>query len=193
MRKILIVGGGYAGIYAAWELEKGLQRGEAKVTIVDPRPYMTYQPFLPEVMAGSIEPRHAVVPLRRHLKRTDVVTATVTAIDHANKEVTVCLPTGGELKISYDIIVVTAGAVTRRYPIPGVADVAIGLKHVEEAITVRNRLLSAFDQVSNLPRGPSASVCLPSLLLVADLPASKDLGTFVTGNRALAFVSEAQL
>jgi NADH:ubiquinone reductase (H+-translocating) len=154
MRKILIVGGGYAGFYAAWKLEKKLRRGEAKVTIIDPRPYMTYQPFLPEVMAGSIEPRHAVVPFRRHLKRTDVMAGMVTAIDHANKEVTICLSGGGELKIHYDIIVVTAGAVTRRYAIPGVADVAIGLKHIEEAITVRNRLLSAFDQASNLPSGP---------------------------------------
>ena len=56
MRKILIVGGGYAGLYTAKKLEKYLARGEAEVTMVDPLPYMTYQPFLPEVAAGSIEP-----------------------------------------------------------------------------------------------------------------------------------------
>ena len=54
MPKILIVGGGYAGFYTAWQLEKKLRPGEAEVTVVDPRPYMTYQPFLPEVAAGSI-------------------------------------------------------------------------------------------------------------------------------------------
>jgi len=54
MKRILIVGGGYAGFYAAWKLEKRLRRGEAELTVVDPRPYMTYQPFLPEVLAGSI-------------------------------------------------------------------------------------------------------------------------------------------
>jgi NADH dehydrogenase len=86
MRKILIVGGGYAGFYTAWKLKKKLRRGEAQVTIIDPRPYMTYQPFLPEVMAGSIEPRHAVVPLRSHLRRTEVVAGTVASIDHANKK-----------------------------------------------------------------------------------------------------------
>lgn len=53
MRRILIVGGGYAGFYAAWRLEKRLRRGEAEVTLVDPRGFMTYQPFLPEVAAGS--------------------------------------------------------------------------------------------------------------------------------------------
>ena len=75
MPKILIVGGGYAGFYTAWKLEKQLNKGEAEVVVVDPLPYMTYQPFLPEVAAGSIEARHAVVALRRHLKRTTVVAA----------------------------------------------------------------------------------------------------------------------
>jgi NADH dehydrogenase len=54
-QRILIIGGGYAGFYAAWKLEKLLRPNEAEVTLVDPLPYMTYQPFLPEVAAGSIE------------------------------------------------------------------------------------------------------------------------------------------
>lgn len=87
--KILIVGGGYAGFYTAWKLEKHLRKDEAEVTIVDPLPYMTYQPFLPEVAAGSIEARHAVVALRRHLKRTTVVAAKVTGINHAGKVATI--------------------------------------------------------------------------------------------------------
>ena len=53
--KILVVGGGYAGFYTAWKLEKHLRKGEAEVTIVDPLPYMTYQPFLPEVAALRME------------------------------------------------------------------------------------------------------------------------------------------
>jgi NADH:ubiquinone reductase (H+-translocating) len=154
MRKILIVGGGYAGFYTAWKLEKKLRRGEAQVTLIDPRPYMTYQPFLPEVMAGSIEPRHSVVSLRRHLRRTEVVAGTVTAIDHAHKKVTVYPAMGPDFDFRYDIIVVTAGAVTRTFPIEGIAELAIGLKHIEEAIAIRNRLLAAFDQASNLPAGP---------------------------------------
>ena len=51
-KDILIVGGGYAGLYTAWQLERRLKRGEARVTVLDPRPYMTYQPFLPEVVSG---------------------------------------------------------------------------------------------------------------------------------------------
>ena len=87
MRRILIVGGGYAGFYTAWRLEKKLRPDEADVTVVDPRPYMTYQPFLPEVAAGSIEARHSAVSLRRHLRRTRVIAGRVTAIDHAHRTV----------------------------------------------------------------------------------------------------------
>ncbi|HXD61761.1 MAG TPA: NAD(P)/FAD-dependent oxidoreductase [Lacisediminihabitans sp.] len=154
MPKILIVGGGYAGFYTAFKLEKRLRAGEAEVTVVDPLPYMTYQPFLPEVAAGSMEPRHAVVSLRRHLEKTEVITATVTGIDHANKTATVTPAIGEPWTINYDIIVVTAGSVSRTFPIPGVADEAIGMKSIEEATAVRDRLLTNFDRAANLPAGP---------------------------------------
>jgi NADH dehydrogenase len=152
--KILIVGGGYAGFYTAWKLEKTLRKGEADVMIVDPLPYMTYQPFLPEVAAGSIEARHAVVALRRHLKRTTVVAAKVTGINHANKVATITPVAGEPYEQEYDQIVVTAGAVSRTFPIPGIADNAIGLKTIEEAVAIRDRLMSNFDKASMLPPGP---------------------------------------
>lgn len=152
--KILIVGGGYAGFYTAWKLEKHLRKGEADVTIVDPLPYMTYQPFLPEVAAGSIEARHSVVALRRHLKRTNVVAAKVTGINHANKVATITPIAGEPYEFEYDQIVVTAGAVSRTFPIPGIADNAIGLKTIEEAVAIRDRLMSNFDKASTLPPGP---------------------------------------
>ena len=154
MRRILIVGGGYAGFYTAWKLEKKLRRHEAEVTIVDPRPYLTYQPFLPEVLAGSVEARHAAVSLRRHLHRTRVIAGTVTAIDHTHRVVTVQPTDGDILEVGYDMVVVTAGAVTRKFPVPGIAEQAIGLKHVEEAVAIRDRLLTAFDRAAALPSGP---------------------------------------
>lgn len=154
MPKILIVGGGYAGFYTALKLEKYLRPGEADVTIVDPLPYMTYQPFLPEVAAGSIEPRHAVVSQRRHLAKTTIITAAVTGIDHAAKTATITPQDGEPWTIDYDIVVVTAGSVSRTFPIPGVADEAIGMKSIEEAVAVRDRLLANFDRAANLPAGP---------------------------------------
>jgi NADH dehydrogenase len=152
--RILIVGGGYAGFYTAWKLEKWLRPGEAEVTMVDPLPYMTYQPFLPEVAAGSIEPRHSVVSHRRHLTKTNVITAKVTNIDHATKTATITPPAGEPWEFEYDQIVVTAGAVSRTFPIPGVADQAIGLKTIEEAVAIRDRVLTNFDKAAMLPAGP---------------------------------------
>jgi NADH dehydrogenase len=157
MRRILVVGGGYAGFYTAWGLEKRLRPGEAEITVVDPRPYMTYQPFLPEVAAGSIEARHAAVSLRSHLRRTRLVHGSVTRIEHARRTATVQPRDGEPFELGYDILVVTAGAVTRTFPIPGVTEHAIGMKHVEEAVAIRDRLLDAFDRASLLPPGPERS------------------------------------
>ncbi len=154
MSKILIVGGGYAGFYTAKKLEKHLRPGEAEVTMVDPLPYMTYLPFLPEVAAGSIEPRHAVTSHRRHLTKTNLVTGKVTKIDHAAKIATITPVVGEAYEYAYDQIVVTAGSVSRTFPIPGVADEAIGLKSIEEAVAVRDRLLDNFDKAAVLPAGP---------------------------------------
>jgi NADH dehydrogenase len=153
VKRILIVGGGYAGFYTAWKLEKKLRRGEAELVVVDPRPYMTYQPFLPEVLAGSIEARHAAVATRRHLRRTRVVSGSVRMVDHEHRKVTVQPAEGPEFELTYDIIAVTAGAVTRKFPVPGIADEAIGLKHVEEAVAIRDRMLTSFDRAAVLSAG----------------------------------------
>ena len=83
---ILVVGGGYVGLYTALRLQKRLSRGRAEIIVVDPQPHMTYQPFLPEAAAGSVEPRHVVVPLRRTLPRCRVVTGAARGIGMAIAE-----------------------------------------------------------------------------------------------------------
>src|ERR671936_2303650 len=93
--RIVILGGGYVGLYTALGLQRKLRGGEASVTVIDPQPHMTYQPFLPEAAAGSVEPRHVVAPLRRVLKRCHVITASVTEIKHEEKVVTVENPQTG--------------------------------------------------------------------------------------------------
>ncbi|CAG7845057.1 NADH dehydrogenase-like protein [Pseudoclavibacter triregionum] len=154
MTRILIVGGGYAGFYTALGLERQLAPGEASVTVVDPLPYMTYQPFLPEVIGGSIEPRHAVVSLRRHLKQTKVVAGEVAQISHAEKKARVALNEGGEVELEYDVIVVTAGAVSRTFPIPGIAENAVGCKTIEEATYIRDTIVDNFAKASTMAPGP---------------------------------------
>ncbi len=153
--RILIVGGGYAGFYTAFKLEKLLGKGEAEVTLIDPLPYLTYQPFLPEVVGGSIEARHVVTSHRRHLKKTKLVSGKVTNIDHKKKVATVEVAGLKPYKLEYDHVVVTAGAVSRTFPIPGVADNCIGMKTIEEAVEVRNRIIENLDKAAQLPAGPA--------------------------------------
>jgi NADH dehydrogenase len=183
-KKILIVGGGYAGFYTAWKLEKWLRAGEAEVTIVDPLPYMAYLPFLPEVAAGSIEPRHAVVARRRHLRRTANIAGKVTAISHADKSVTITPNAGEAFDFAYDHIVIATGSVSRTFPIAGVADNAIGMKTIEEAVAVRDRLVGNFERAASLPRDSAERARLLTVTVVgggfAGIETIAELRSFAT-------------
>lgn len=138
---VLILGGGSVGLTTASDLRKTLG-SEVAITIVDPRPYMTYAPFLPEVGAGSIDPRNALAPLRKMLTGTKVVTGSVSQIRSAENTVVVSTEEDVQLEISYDYLVVGLGSVPRLLPIPGLAENAIGFKQVEEAVAVRDRILA---------------------------------------------------
>lgn len=143
--RILIVGGGHVGLYVALRLTRKIGRREAEVTIVDPQPHMTYQPFLPEAAAGSISPRHTVVPLRRELKHCHVLSGAVTKVDHASRVATVMPIIGPSREVAYDQIVMVPGSVSRTLPIPGLREEAVGFKTIGEAIYLRNKVLSQLD------------------------------------------------
>jgi NADH dehydrogenase len=146
--RILVVGGGYVGLYVAMKLQKKVKAHGGIVTVVDPLPYMTYQPFLPEVAGGQIEPRHAVVSHRQHLKHAELITGRVSAIDHKNNKAVVVPAVGEPFELEYRDVVLAAGAVTRTFPIPGLADSGIGLKSIEEAVALRNKILERIESAS---------------------------------------------
>ncbi|MFJ5708751.1 NAD(P)/FAD-dependent oxidoreductase [Streptomyces sp. NPDC093105] len=156
--RILVVGGGYVGMYTALRLQRQLRtelgRGAAEIVVVTPDPYMTYQPFLPEAAAGSLSPRHVVVPLRRVLDRCRLLIGVVDSIDHAKR--TAILTTlatdeegAGPVALTYDELVLAPGSVSRTLPVPGLADHGIGFKTVEEAIGLRNHVLEQLDIASS--------------------------------------------
>ncbi len=156
--RILIVGGGYVGLYTALRLQRQLKpelgRGDVEIVVVSPDPYMTYQPFLPEAAAGSISPRHVVVPLRRVLDRCRVVIGEATAINHAKRVATLTTLANEEEgtepeQLTYDELVLAPGSVSRTLPIPGLAEHAIGFKTVEEAIGLRNHVIEQMDIASS--------------------------------------------
>jgi NADH dehydrogenase FAD-containing subunit len=146
---VLVVGGGYVGLYTALRLQKKLSGGRAEIVVVDPQPHMTYQPFLPEAAAGSVEPRHVVVPLRPTLNRCRVITGAVTGLTHAEKKARIAPVEGAAYELSYDVLVMAAGSVARTLPIPGLAEHGIGFKTVGEAIYLRNHVLARLDAASS--------------------------------------------
>ena len=144
-KRILVVGAGHVGLYAALRLSKLLREEEAEVVVVDPSPHMTYQPFLPEAAAGNISPRHAVVPLRRELRHCTILSGHVTRIEHARRTATVQPIIGPPREVGYDHVIVAPGSVSRTLPIPGLRENAVGFKTIGEAIYLRNHVLDRLD------------------------------------------------
>ncbi|WP_052866492.1 NAD(P)/FAD-dependent oxidoreductase [Streptomyces niger] len=144
----------YTALRLQRKLRNELRSGTVEIVVVDPDPYMTYQPFLPEAAAGSLSPRHVVVPLRRVLDRCHVVIGEVTGVDHAKRTATMkTLATeeegAGGVEMEYDELVLAPGSISRTLPVPGLADFGIGFKTVEEAIGLRNHVLEQLDIASS--------------------------------------------
>ncbi|MCT9931605.1 NAD(P)/FAD-dependent oxidoreductase [Planotetraspora sp. A-T 1434] len=152
-KHIVIVGGGYVGLYTGLRLQRTLRRelrdGSVRITLIDPQSYMTYQPFLPEAAAGNISPRHVVAPLRRVLPKVRILNGKVSKVHHEARTVTFEPAVGHSREIEYDVIVMAAGSISRTLPIPGLADSAIGFKTVGEAIALRNRVLALLDRAES--------------------------------------------
>jgi NADH:quinone reductase (non-electrogenic) len=143
--RILIVGGGYVGMYTALRLQRKLRRQEAHITVVDSQSYMTYQPFLPESAAGNLEPRHLVVPLRQVLKRCEILNGRITSVSHQHRTARFEPAEGAGRDLSYDLIVLAPGSIARTMPIPGLAQRGIAFRTVAEAIYLRNQVLAGLD------------------------------------------------
>jgi NADH dehydrogenase len=137
---VVIAGGGFGGYYTAKKLERTLPK-DVKITMVNDVNFMLYAPLLPGAAAGTLEPRHVVMPLRERLKRTELRLGWVTGGDPANNTLHVDLIAGHSVDFTYDQLVVALGSVSRTFPIPGLTEHAIGFKTIAEAIALRNRVV----------------------------------------------------
>jgi NADH dehydrogenase len=142
--RILVVGAGFAGLYAAMGLKRAVRSGHT-VTVVNSENFMQYQPFLPEVASGTIDPRAVVVPLRTALRHCEIVVGTVDRLEHAERRAVTTLADGSKRQIPYDVVVLAPGSTSRVLPIPGLAENGVGFKTVQEAIHLRNHVLSRLD------------------------------------------------
>ena len=111
--RIVILGGGFAGLATARELERLLRPSEAELTLVSRENFSVFTPMLPEVSSGNLESRHIVTPVRAQLRRTQFVLGEVDAIDLEQKRVAVRhVILGTRRTYEYDQLVLALGAVT---------------------------------------------------------------------------------
>jgi NADH dehydrogenase len=151
---VVIAGGGFGGFYAARTLDRLLPAHSARIRVVNDVNFMLYTPLLPGAAAGTLEPRHVVVPLREQL--TDGVDLRLGRIIGAAPERNKLLIEnleGEAEELSYDHLIVTVGSVSRTLPIPGLAEHALGFKSLAEAIALRNHVVRTLEMAETLEDG----------------------------------------
>ena len=144
-RNVVIAGGGFAGAFAARELERLIPTQAARLILVNDVNFLLYTPFLPEAAAGTLEPRHVVTPLRDILRRTYLRLGAVTAHDPAARKLEVRTHDGESEELSYDQLLVALGSVSRLLPVPGLDEHAIGFKSLADAIWLRNHVIETLE------------------------------------------------
>jgi NADH dehydrogenase len=147
-RRVVILGGGFAGVTCARELERLLGADRSvQVTLVSETNALLFTPMLAEVAGSSLEPTHISTPLRTSVRRTAVLRGAVSRID-LDARVVELAPAGGEPRRSlpFDQLVLALGAVTNYFGSAAVEANAIGFKSLREATQVRNRVIDAFER-----------------------------------------------
>ncbi len=138
---VVVVGGGFAGFYAAVTLERLLPAHAADLTLVSATDHLCYSPLLPEVAAGRLDARRIAVPLHARLHRTRIVQATVEEVDFDRRTVTLTAGRTPMDPIAWDRLALTTGSVSRVLPTPGVARHGMGLKTLVEAQHLHDHVL----------------------------------------------------
>ncbi len=141
-RRVVVLGGGFGGAYAAQALAKNLP-ADWEVLIIDRNNFLLFYPLLIEAGVGNIEPRQVVVPIRkfiRHKKNATFRMAEVTGIDVAQQQVHyVPVGTNETLGVHYDHLVIALGSVTKLPPVPGLEQHGFQIKSLTDGINMRDR------------------------------------------------------
>ncbi|MGX7679123.1 NAD(P)/FAD-dependent oxidoreductase [Jatrophihabitans sp. DSM 45814] len=137
--RIVIVGAGFAGYYAARTLLKLVGR-TAEIVLINPTDYFLYLPLLPEVAAGVLEPRRICVSLPQRLPGVRLVLGKVDAIDLERESVSWTDPEGVRDEMDYDRLILAAGSVNKLLPVPGVSEHAHGFRGIAEALYLRDHI-----------------------------------------------------
>ena len=147
-KRIVILGGGFGGIFTAQRLEQRLKNDPGvEISLVNRDNHFVFQPLLPEVAAGAILPTQMVNPIRRMLPRTQFFSSEVEGIDLRKKEVQVLV---GERKkyrvLPYDHLVISLGTIVDLSSLPGMSEHSLPMKNVGDAFYLRNHVISCLEQ-----------------------------------------------
>jgi len=162
-KRVLILGGGFGGVYVAVHLGKLLSRKELEeieITLVSRENYIVFQPLLPEVVSGSVELNHVIAPIRRTAPKAHLFTRDVEAIDPVRRVVT--LSPGfrpATTSIQYDHLVIALGTRLDHSKIPGMREHAHPFKYLGDALYLRNQLVHVLEEVET-ETDPDTRRCL---------------------------------
>ena len=164
--RIVIAGGGFAGLYAAMHFDKRLaRRADVEVTLISRENFILFTPLLHEVAAGDLYPGDIVNPLRRILRHVKFVDADVQAIDlNARRIHCIASVADRELEFEFDHLLLTLGSETNFFNMDGVRDWSVTMKSLSDAALLRNRMVALLEEAS----------------LESDEAARRQLLTFVT-------------
>jgi NADH:ubiquinone reductase (H+-translocating) len=149
-RRVVIVGGGFGGVFTAKHLRRRAG-SDVRIELISRNNFLVFQPLLPEVAGGSIHPADAVSPLRLFLPGVSVRVADVRKIDVSTK--TVHMTAGHDPEITvvpYDQLVIALGQVVDPSRTPGLAERALVMKDVIDAFHIRNRVLGCLEDADTM-------------------------------------------
>jgi NADH:ubiquinone reductase (H+-translocating) len=159
--QIIILGGGFAGVYAALELEKTLARDpHVQITLINRDNFFLFTPMLHEVAASDLDITHIVNPVRKLLKRIEFFDGDVQSIDLEKKRVVVShgIREPHPHELEYDHLIIALGSITNFFNLPGLDERVLTMKSLGDAIHLRNRLIHHMEEADfeccPIVRGP---------------------------------------
>ncbi|HKC92935.1 MAG TPA: FAD-dependent oxidoreductase, partial [Nitrospira sp.] len=149
-KHVVILGGGFGGVYTALEFEKILRRDSSfDVTLVNRENFFLFTPMLHEVASSDLDMTNIVNPIRKLLRRVEFFHGEVASIDLEQRKIRV---THGEMRhghtLPYDHLILALGSVTNFYNLPGLAERALTMKTLGDAIYLRNRMIAHLEEAN---------------------------------------------
>ena len=198
-RRILILGGGFGGVYTAMALERLLKRdASVEIALVNRENYLVFQPMLAEIISGSIGMLDTITPIRRLCPHTNLYTRTIECIDLKRRRIMPAAGFGSQRRdLTYDHLVIALGNVTSMASQPGLCEYALPFKNLGDALTMRNHIIHVLEE-ADMERDADARRALLTFVVAgggfSGVEAVAELNDFVrAGARSFRNIDPAEI